>query len=64
MFRITGLVVGGFLYAMKLTPNLVLLGEMSIILPGLVRRLWVSLRDDSDVRKGWEGARSVVKRSL
>jgi hypothetical protein len=51
-------------YVMMLTPNLVLLGEISLILPGLLRRPCLSLRDDSKVRKGWEGARSVVKRSL
>ena len=53
-----------FFCVMMLTPNLVLLGEISLILPGLVRRPWVSLADDSEVRKGWEGTRSFVKRSL
>jgi hypothetical protein len=56
VFRITGLVVGeGFFCVMMLTPNLVLLGDVFLILSGLLRRPWVSLRDDSKVRKRWEG---------
>ena len=45
----------GFFYVIVLTPNLVLLSDVPLILPGLLRRPWVSLRGDSKVRKWWEG---------